>query len=168
MSRSVILIILITIIITISNLIMKILRYRDVEKGLVLEENNYSIKKTIFSSLDQDKRIEKQKKEEKEKISDSELWKKLYIISMTAAFLGMIAGIYFGNGCIQLTIIILFLIYIYKKRTLSSLILIDLYVLLTCLQNVYQLNIPVIVMAPFVILFNFLKYRDYKMNKNSR
>lgn len=161
MNSFIIMIILISVIITTSKVIMRFLRQQDIKNGLNIKDDNYSVKKTLLTSGNQEKRL---KSINKMTFSDykinQDLWKKGYIIAIISAGAGLIVSIItkYGAGGIILTIILSSVIY-YSKQ-LKYLFLLDVLMIIS-LFFTRTLNYSYLVVAPAVILFNYIVIIDY-------
>lgn len=165
MNRLLIMIVVITAIITISKLIMNLLKIEDRKNGLNINEQNYTIKKSLFNSSDQEKRIEKlQKLYFVDFEINRNLWKRALIITLISSGAGLIIGfiIHYGIGGIILIAILSTIVYFSKQ--IKYLVLLDFFVIISIFLT-KTINYPILAVTPAIIILNYVIFLDYNKYK---
>ena len=154
-------------IVAVSKLAMEYLKTLDIKNGLVIDDSNYSIKGTLFNSIKQDKRIKKEnKKHFKDYEIDSAAWKKCFFLFIGAIVCAVIESLCEGKSILPILLISVSLPIHYFSKRLYYLLVFDICYLFSLCCISYVL-ISVIIIAPAVVLYNYVVWKDYKNYKKS-
>lgn len=154
---------IILIILAISKLIMETIKKRDRRNGLQLDDKYYSITGTLFSPINQDKRIEREQRLKFVDFNiDKSMWKKTYILYMGLASIALGIGIFFKCDIIGVILTSAFITFIFFSRRIIFLIPAGITIIYSLLYYDVRYNISNYVIVPAFIIFGYVIIKDYK------
>jgi len=163
-----------SVLLTISKFAMEIIKKRDRRNGLVLDDKYYSITGTLFSPLNQDKRLKKIQKLKFENYNiDDKQWKKGFIFFIILGIAGLLYAIIYNADVLSIVFAAVFVVLLFFVRKIIFLVLLDMFVIYGVLHDFTSLNISVCIIFPAVIMINYIVMKDYmayrkKINQNDK
>lgn len=153
---------IIALILAASKIAMNQVKKEDRRQGLELKDKNYSLKGTLLSSSNQDKRIEKNNKEtfHEYKINES-LWKKAMIVLIGSAIVSITYGFTARADFIGPLMLTIAGVYVYYSKKIRFVIFTDILTLLVLFTNPIKYLVPILIMVPAIIILNFVTINDY-------